>query len=374
MPMTLTAQLSELARAARAPADAHASPAPAPRGPTPCSQSPGDRERRDDAGPGPIVLADRPDGTVVGLGSVVAKAHPPDTEAGELGARLRAAAHPLLRHILLPPLPDDPSAEPPASVAARRLPGGRLATVWPRGSALDPDDEGAVPWEEAGTLLARLHAVPPAALSRLPPMRGPLKAARAMARMRAALAEQSVGEPRGLEATLRSAARAVERAWSALPAWCRAESPPPPHHAYGLCHGDFHLGQLIRLAGPAGPRGQDSQTSRPATSGGWRLIDVDDLGVGDPAWDLARPAAWFAAGLLPAQVWERFLHAYTSAGGWNDGDPWPWLDSPARALTAQSAALGIAKAYAANRPLDEAQQACVESCSRMAATAPKVRP
>jgi hypothetical protein len=41
---------------------------------------------------------------------------------------------------------------------------------------------------------------------------------------------------------------------------------------------------------------------------GWRLgalvlIDVDDLGVGDPAADLARPAGFWAAGLLPDGDW-----------------------------------------------------------------------
>jgi predicted trehalose synthase len=43
-----------------------------------------------------------------------------------------------------------------------------------------------------------------------------------------------------------------------------------------LVHGDWHLGQL-------GRRGEH-----------WVLIDVDDLGVGDPAWDLARPAGFWA--------------------------------------------------------------------------------
>ncbi|OEV10593.1 hypothetical protein AN218_16830, partial [Streptomyces nanshensis] len=62
---------------------------------------------RDAAGHGgePDVLADRPDGTVVGLADVVAKAHPPTTSTGEreLAVRLAVAAHPRLRGILLPP-------------------------------------------------------------------------------------------------------------------------------------------------------------------------------------------------------------------------------------------------------------------------------
>src|SRR6185503_10428733 len=93
-----------------------------------------------------------------------------------------------------------------------------------------------------------------------------------------------------------------------------------------LVHGDFHLGQLVRHAGR------------------WRLIDVDDLGTGDPAWDLARPAAWFAAGVLDPAGWAALLAGYRAAGGPAvppDGDPWPVLDPFARALTVQTAALAV---------------------------------
>ncbi len=33
------------------------------------------------------------------------------------------------------------------------------------------------------------------------------------------------------------------------------------------------------------------------------LIDVDDLGVGDPRWDPGRPAGFWAAGLIPDAEW-----------------------------------------------------------------------
>jgi aminoglycoside phosphotransferase (APT) family kinase protein len=100
-------------------------------------------------------------------------------------------------------------------------------------------------------------------------------------------------------------------------------------------HGDWHLGQL----------GRQSATAP------WLLIDVDDLGVGDPAWDLARPAGFWAAGLIPDDDWAAFLQSYRDAGGpaVPHGDPWRELDPFARAAMIQAAA---------NDPDDELLAAC----------------
>ncbi|MFJ8647943.1 phosphotransferase family protein [Streptomyces sp. NPDC093546] len=286
----------------------------------------------------PAVLADRADGTVVRHGHAVAKAHAPGTDDAAHRTRLAVAAHPRLSGILLPPLP--------VSAAEVR---GRPVTAWPYGTPVDPTDPDAAPWEEAATLLARLHAVPPAELpGPLPPMRGPAKAALAVARMRAAGPHP--------------AAAPVLAAWARLPPWARAEPEPPDPPLTALCHGDLHLGQLVR---------------HPAATGPWLLIDVDDLGLGDPAWDLARPAAWYAAGLLAPDVWARFLGAYRAAGGPAvppDGDPWPRLDVPARALTVQTAALAVAKSRAEHRDLDDVELAVVEACTRIATLLPELDP
>ncbi|MFG2308259.1 aminoglycoside phosphotransferase family protein [Streptomyces sp. NPDC048566] len=267
-------------------------------------------------------LADRDDATVVRHGDTVAKAHAPDTDPAALSRRLRVAAR--LPGVLLPPRRPAPT---------ELL--GRQVTLWPYGSPVDPDTPQAAPWEAAATLLARLHRAPvPAGL---PPMRGPAKAARAIARLRAAGPHPGAGP--------------VLRAWDGLPGWARSHAPMPG--ATTLCHGDLHLGQLVRHPAPDGP---------------WVLIDVDDLGVGAPVWDLARPAAWYACGLLPPDEWLRFLTAYRRAGGPAvpaQGDPWPALDTAARALTVQTAALAVAKSAAARRPLDEVQQAVVDACDRM---------
>ncbi|MEU3839805.1 phosphotransferase [Streptomyces sp. NPDC028635] len=361
-------------------------------------------------------LADRPDATVVRHAGTVAKAHAPHTDPAGLAPRLAVAAR--LPDVLLAPL-----------AAAPLTLHGRPVTFWPYGAPVDPGDPDAAPWEAAATLLARLHRTP--APPGLPAMRGPAKAADAITRLRAALnaapaearipspsaevtgagipplAAEGTGAgipPLSAEATgvgtptlpsqgagartptlpsqatgartptlpddrtgippLLAEATPVLRAWAALPAWARAEAPMPGPLV--LCHGDLHLGQLVR---------------HPAPDGAWRLIDVDDLGAGVPAWDLARPAAWYACGLLPPQEYSRFLDAYRAAGGPAvpaTGDPWPALDVPARALTVQTAARALVKADAAGRPLDEVERAVVDACARMdgapAQTAAQVTP
>ncbi|WP_326596162.1 phosphotransferase [Streptomyces brevispora] len=337
--------------------------------------------------PPPAVLADRADGTVVRSGSVVAKAHAPGTDTDALAVRLWLAARPDLAGVLLEPLPVQPPAAPVTAPAHLVAPSpyltelhGRPVTLWPHGEPVDPGDPDAAPWEEAAVLLARLHRteLPTAALPAagplvpqaaepllspagrplmpqaaepllspagqplvLPVMRGPAKAAIAVDRMCTARPGDPSVEP-------------VLAAWQRLPAWARDAAPAPAHRSRFLCHGDLHLGQLVR---------------HPAPHGRWLLIDIDDAGLGDAAWDLARPAAWYAAGLLPPDVWFRFVDAYRAVGGpalSAEGDPWPELDVAARTLTVQTAALALAKSAAEGRNPDEVEQMMIEACARIA--------
>ncbi|MET7640521.1 phosphotransferase [Streptomyces sp. NPDC005438] len=299
------------------------------------SYSPPAAPEPDEGAREPGVLADRPDGTVVRLGDTVAKAHPPDSDPDPLAFRLRLAAD--QPRLLLAPL--RPGAGPGLTVPLADRP----ASLWPYGVPVDPEHPEHAPWERAGQLLARLHRLDPssvtARLGPAPYSRGPAKVARAVRRMRR------------WAARFPEEARTVERAYDGLPPWCRDEAAPPGELA--LCHGDFHLGQLVRP---------------PHRGGDWLLIDVDDLGLAPACWDLARPAAFFACGLLPPEVWQRFLHAYQTERGPDLGPhPWPWaeLDAPARALTVQSGASALARAGEEDRSVDVDERALLAACARM---------
>ncbi|MEU9702948.1 phosphotransferase [Streptomyces sp. NPDC047981] len=295
------------------------------------------------------VLADRDDGTVVRHGVVVVKAHAPDTDLVAHRTRIAVAGLPELTGILLTPhTPPHPTIPAPSTPATPRP-----LSTWPYGTPVDPTDPDAAPWEDAARLLARLHRTPPPDHLAVPPMRAPVKAALAVERMRRS------GAPG-------AAVETVLRAWRTLPG--------VPRERPLLCHGDFHLGQLVRA--PNTPHTPHTPNT-PRTP--WLLIDVDDLGLGDPAWDLARPAAWFAAGLLPPDVWSRFLDAYRREDGpavaaLSDDDPWAQLDVPARALTVQTAALALAKSTAERRPLDEVEEVMIDTCARIGSLRTELAP
>ncbi|WP_326794888.1 phosphotransferase [Streptomyces sp. NBC_01808] len=326
----------------------------------------------------PAVIVDRADVTVVRSGGTVLKAHAPRLDPAALAVRLRVAAHPLLAGTLLAPL---------GGLAGPVE--GRYVSRWPYGAAVAPDAPEAAPWREAGHLIARLHAVPADRLpGPLPPMSGPANAARAIAALRATLttpaprAPADSGPPQdrtratapappapdGTLATApaatgpcpahapdRTAAAIVLRAWARLPAWARDDEPRAQPRSL-LCHGDLHLGQLVRHPAPDGP---------------WHLIDVDDLGLGEPAWDLARPAAGYATGLIPAADWAAFLAGYRAARGPavapGDGLWPPEVDVPARTLTVQLAARALVDAATGVRPLDDTDHDLLAACARIGA-------
>ncbi|XRQ13444.1 phosphotransferase family protein [Actinomadura welshii] len=269
--------------------------------------------------PEPETLYDRHGVLVVRVGDVVVKAHQADRDHGpRFVERIRLAG--TLPRILIGPLGRPLDVE------------GRTVTVSVFGDPVDPQSD--LPWEEGAQLLAELHsaAVPADA----PPWGRPARVARLVSRLGGGTAEDE-----------------VRRAFATLPSWIRGEGEEPPGAAVRLIHGDWHLGQMVR-----------------AKDGRWRLIDIEDLGRGDPAWDLARPAALYSAGVLHPEEWSRFLGAYQAAGGPAvpaGGDPWTSLDTPARTLAIQIAATCVISARREDRPLDGPEQAMIDACARISA-------
>ena len=267
-------------------------------------------------GTGDIEVVESPAGALIAYaGPVVVKVHHPRTDPRRLAARLRAAAGPRLERLLLAPL----------STTVHPTPDGRAVTVWPRVDVLHATDDEQ-PWAAAGALLARLHQVTLEPISGLPATRPAARLERALRRIQGS----------SYAPLLHRVGSAVANEVGAATACCH------------LVHGDWHLGQLCR---------------RP--DDGLRLLDVDDLGVGDPAWDLGRPAGFWAVGLLADADWEAILAAYRRAGGSGvprAGDPWPRLELPARAAVV----LAACRAVARPRPgEDEAAEVLLRACARM---------
>lgn len=267
----------------------------------------------------PETLYDRHGVLVVRVGDVVVKAHQADREHGApFLERIRLAG--TLPGVVIGPLGQ------PLSVQ------GRTVTVSVFGDPVDPQQD--LPWEDGARLLAELHSTTIPAYA--PRWGRPTRVARLVSRLAGGSAEDE-----------------VRRAFATLPSWIRGEGREPSGTAERLIHGDWHLGQMVR-----------------AQDGRWRLIDIEDLGRGDPAWDLARPAALYSAGVLHPDEWGRFLGAYQSAGGPAvpaGGDPWTALDVPARSLAIQIAATCVISARREDRPLDGPEQAMVDACARISA-------
>ena len=243
---------------------------------------------------------------------VIVKLHGEGTDRERLRRRLHCIGGTDMDRLWIQPLVYAPIAAP----------GDRLATVWPRVTVLSTIDRP--PWADTGSLLARLHNMP---ITDDPPRLG------GHSRLRRATDHLRTDGPADL-------------GWLVDIGESLAAGLEHPARAT-LAHGDFHLGQL----------------GHTPLRRSWKLLDVDDFGVGDPAWDLARPAGFWAADLLADEAWHTFLSAYRAAGGPAvpaDGDPWPALELPARA------AILIATVQALRTPHSEdTARALLAACRRM---------
>ncbi|MDR1791050.1 MAG: aminoglycoside phosphotransferase family protein [Propionibacteriaceae bacterium] len=234
--------------------------------------------------PDVVTRPQRPEHSKVFIcGGVVVKLHEQGTKRSELANRLQAVDSLAMERIWLLPLSPRPLPAP----------NEQLATIWPRATLVSSVENP--PWEDAAELLAKLHLADVKALPKLPTHGGLARFERAVKAARGISSEPWLA-PLGAELYHKLRKPAVK-----LPV-----------------HGAWHLGQL----------------GHPLLSRPWRLLDPDDLGLGDPAWDLARPAALYSAGKLSGLDWARFVNAYRAAGGPavpEKGDPWPALADAAQA-------------------------------------------
>ncbi|WP_018160630.1 hypothetical protein [Smaragdicoccus niigatensis] len=264
----------------------------------------------------PTVLVRRRDAVVIRVGDVVVKAHRADDPL-ELQRRLEVART-SLSNVFAAPLGNWPGSSPDV-----------VLTAWPAGEPVDPELSDEAPWEHAGRLLALLHDSFPIGAD--------LKPATSVDRVRSAIsvlaqsAVSATAEGRGI---LSAASQLGELEIGAA--------------SRRIIHGDFHLGQMARFPGR-----------------GWLLLDVDDLGFGDTRWDFARPAAWFAIGLIEGRQWQTLVESYREAGG-QAISSWSEIDRFAQAFTVQAAARAVVKADLEQRSLTEAEREFVGACARIA--------
>ena len=300
------------------------------------------------------VIESRSGSTVVVFSRVAVKLHQPGTHGSDLAWRLATAAG--CRRALLAPL-----RTRPVVVEGMGATGSVLASIWPRVSplqALSPDE---VDWPEIGAVLARLHCWPPSA-HQAPGHGGQARLGRAAH----ALSElATAGVYRYDRAANTVAGRQPPLPETAEDLWARfspgdlarlagalhAELVAQPIPKRLLVHGDWHLGQVAR------------------TDDGWRFLDVDDLGLGDPAWDLGRPAGAWAAGLLDETSLTLLLDGYRRADGPAlppSGDPWPRIDLPAR-CSLVIALYGLLRDRVVGVEAEQLVGNLVGACARMAA-------
>lgn len=243
---------------------------------------------------------------------VIVKIHGARTVRDHLARRVHCLAGPDIDRLWIQPLIFGPF----------EAPGHRLATIWPRVSVLGTID--TPPWPEVGVLLAKLHRLP---IRDNPPRLG------GHTRLERAVKYLQDEQP--------------ELAWLAAIGRILIEQLAEPS-SVTFAHGDFHLGQL----------------GHTPLRRSWKLMDIDNFGIGNPAWDLATPATFWAAGLLDDASWNVLLDSYRDAGGPAipaSGDPWLALNLPT-----QASALIAVTQHLINNADPAATAALVDVCRRLA--------
>ena len=253
----------------------------------------------------------------------VLKHHAGYIKPSEIERRLNLISLDALNSLFLQPLSQKP-----------QLDGGCALTIWPHATPFNPDSSSQdVPWNECAAHLAALHNAD------LDPGRIVLtsgwlpRLSRSLAKLRGMLecAERSL----------------ILEASQTLPhfscsSWNLSQN--------SIIHGDWHPGQMVYFEN--------------------RLvfIDIDDVGLGNRMFDLAKPAAFFLSGLLESNLWNEFRESYENScqmAKVNRDHFWKDLELPARASVIQSAITALAHASESDRKLADFEAELIKTCQRV---------
>ncbi len=281
------------------------------------------------------VLSARSERTLFRFDDEVIKIHARETLAEELDARLELISRSPWNQIFLQPIKSQ----------SQTLRQGRIMSQWPFAEALTISED-EIPWHKCGKLLAELHQIP-IAVNNFP---FSLPIATAAKRWQKSIAELK---------SLNFIDHRLKAPWLIVEEMTAKLTLPKIYSARThWIHGDWHLGQLVR------------EKSEQKSEMNLKLIDIEDMGLGHPVWDLARPGAFYAAGLLDPEDWSSFLNSYLTAGGpafqaRRNETFWEILGPAVEVLSLQCAAVGLRKAYLEERSLGDDEQAFIETCARI---------
>ncbi|MBP9708853.1 MAG: phosphotransferase [Oligoflexales bacterium] len=274
----------------------------------------------------PVVLSKRGSAYVVKYGNIVAKIHSTSTDIIELKSRIDLIGQESICNFFLQPL-----------LRKVEIVKGRLLTLWPAGLTSESASVDRLDWKEHALLLAEFH-----------------KASFRIENKEQVLAKAgNEFRLQRMHSRFQASKNCKEKNYvlGAFSTLTFADSKHGQNNACHVIHGDWHPGQVVQYNDNA------------------KLIDIDDVGIGNPAWDLARPAAWYLASFLSDSIWQDFLDSYRDAGGpaIKGKNPWEFLELPARTVVIQSAAKALIDTQTETRLLDDFELELINMCRRIQA-------